>query len=253
MVKLLLEEQHGRVSFLRFNRPERDNRISADLATELTQRLLALDADPAVGVVVLGGVGPVFCLGGDHTGSGPTTADHLTFTKGFATLATTVLQLGKPVLAAVHGHAHAGGFSLLTCCDYAVMADDATLALPEIEFDLFPILAMALVLEQLPRKLFFDLVYNARHLSASESVQLGLANQSVPRDEVVARTLQKAQEIAARHPVALRIGRQSYQAMSGMGLDAALQHARYILPTLMAAVKGYEPEGASQTTDETAP
>jgi enoyl-CoA hydratase/carnithine racemase len=81
MVKLLLEEQHGRVSFLRFNRPERDNRISADLATELTQRLLDLDADPAVGVVVLGGVGPVFCLGGDHTGSGPTTADHLTFTK----------------------------------------------------------------------------------------------------------------------------------------------------------------------------
>ena len=78
-------------------------------------------------------------------------------------------RLGKPLIAAVNGDAHAGGFSVVIGCDLAVAADDATLGLPEAANGLFPFIALAIVKDALPKKVLFDLIYNARLMSADEA------------------------------------------------------------------------------------
>src|SRR5437868_264283 len=71
-------------------------------------------------------------------------------------------RLGKPLVAAVNGPAHAGGLGVMVACDLAVAADDATLGLPEAAAGLFPFIALATVRDALPKKVLFDLIYRAR-------------------------------------------------------------------------------------------
>ena len=75
---------------------------------------------------------------------------------------------------------------MIALCDLAVCAEDATLGLPEAAHGLFPLLALAIVKDSLPQKVFFDLVYRARLLNASEARLLHLVNEVVPRPRVLA-------------------------------------------------------------------
>lgn len=233
----LLSETTRNVRLLTFNRPNTGNRISEEMARLLADALLEADADPEICAIVLSGSGDTFCVGGDPGASGQTAIGHLGFTAAFSELTRTLLNLGKPVLAAVNGNAHAGGFSVLACCDLAVMSNDATLALPELHDGLFPILAMAVVQPLLPRKLFFDLVYNARSLTSAEAMELHLVNEIAPQTKVLARAVEIGQSFADSSGTAIRVGRQTYDAMRAMDLTDALEHARYVLPTLLAAVR----------------
>ena len=74
---------------------------------------------------------------------------------------------------------------MIALCDLAVCAEDATLGLPEAAHGLFPLLALAIVKDSLPQKVFFDLVYRARLLNANEARSLHLVNEVVPRPRVL--------------------------------------------------------------------
>ena len=93
---------------------------------------------------VLTGHGDVFCLGGDYRGAGAATAGRMEFGRAHINVFNAMARLGKPLVAAVNGNAHAGGFSLVVACDLAFMADDVTLGLPEAAHGLFPFLAWPL-------------------------------------------------------------------------------------------------------------
>jgi enoyl-CoA hydratase/carnithine racemase len=137
-MSLLHTETIGRVRVLTLNRPETGNRVSTQLALKLIAELDDIDRDADIGAVVLTGAGEKFCIGGDHSGSGSSPEAISLFAEAFANLNRRLETIGKPVFAAINGDAHAGGFSVLACCDIAVMSDEATLALPELEHGLFP-------------------------------------------------------------------------------------------------------------------
>src|SRR5882762_5346366 len=88
--------RRGRVAVLTLKRPERGNRVSQQMAEEITAALEAARRDAAVGACVLTGHGDVFCLGGDYQGAGPTSAGRLAFAHGFTDLAQGMARLGKP-------------------------------------------------------------------------------------------------------------------------------------------------------------
>ena len=148
---------------------------------------------------MLTGAGDVFCTGGD-TRRPHSSADRLEFARAHNDLAQATSRLGKPLVAAINGDAHAGGFSLIALCDLAVCAEDATLGLPEAAHGLFPLLALAIVKDSLPQKVFFDLVYRARLLNASEAQSLHLVNEVVPRPRVVARAIELAPSTPDANP-----------------------------------------------------
>src|SRR5262245_48756297 len=147
--------RRGRIVVLALKRPGHGNRVSQQMAEEITAALEGARTDPQIGACVLTGYGDVFCLGGDYQGAGQTTAGRMEFARAFIDLHHAMSRLGKPLIAAVNGDAHAGGFSIVIGCDLAIAADDATLGLPEAAKGLFPFLALAVVKDALPKKVLF--------------------------------------------------------------------------------------------------
>jgi enoyl-CoA hydratase/carnithine racemase len=228
--------RRGRVAVLTLQRPEHGNRVSQQMAEEITAALESARREPGIGACVLTGHGDVFSLGGDYQGAGPTTAGRMEFARAFIDMNQAMARLGKPLVAAVNGNAHAGGFSIVVACDLAIATEDATLGLPEAAHGLFPFLALAIVKDALPKKLLFDIVYNARLMRADEACALHLVNETVPRAGVLDRAVEVAESASSGHnPAILMLGRDLYYGMRGVGPSEALDQSRYALGAALAA------------------
>jgi enoyl-CoA hydratase/carnithine racemase len=227
--------RRGAIALITLNRPEHGNRLTAPLARGTAAALYAARADTGVGACVLTGAGEDFCLGGDYRGAGPTAAGREEYADALLALDAAMARLGKPLVAAVNGDAHAGGLSVVIGCDLAVAADDATLGLPEAANGLFPFIALAIVKDALPKKILFDLVYNARLMSADEARSLHVINEAVPREAVLDRALELAQRAASRRPEIVVLGRDLYYRMRGIAPADAANDARGALLAALAA------------------
>ena len=228
-------ELRGRVQIIRMRRPDHGNRVSQKMAEEMIAAFERARQSADVTACVLTGYGDVFCLGGDYQGAGPTSTGRLEFARAFMDLAQSMARLGKPVIAAVNGNAHAGGFSLVVACDMALAAEDATFGLPEAAKGLFPFLALAIVKDALPKKVLFDIVYGARLMNAAEARGLHLVNELTPRQEVLDRAVALAQQVSAGNPAILRLGRDLYYNMRNMSPLQALEESGFALVAALGA------------------
>jgi enoyl-CoA hydratase/carnithine racemase len=231
----LVVTKHGRVSVCTLTRPDAGNRITQTMAEELTLALTAARRDTSTAGCVLTGHGNVFCLGGDYLSAGATAAGRLQFGQSHIDLVDAAARLGKPLIAAVNGDAHAGGFSLVAACDMAYIAQGATLGLPERAHGLFPFLALAIARDTLPKKILFEIIYNARLLRAEEACALHLANAVVTREAVLPRAIEAVERAADGNPDILRLGRDLYYAMRGLSPADALDQSRLTLVAALAA------------------
>lgn len=231
----LLQKLDEDVLILTINRPERDNRIDPALADDLCAALRSARVAEKVRAVVLTAAGDVFCLGGDIDRFPDGTAfDYLRFAKAFSEISHTMAGLGKPLIAAVNGDAFAGGFSLLAGCDMAIVANDARFGLPELEYGLFPLLALATTHALLPPKLMFEIIYESRLLTADEACALHLANRTAPKDKVVQEAFVLARRLGGRNATGIMFGRDAFYAMRNAALIAANDHARFALSALLS-------------------
>lgn len=229
MATLIEVGQRGRVAVLTLKRPGSGNRMTTQMAVEMTAALDAAGRDPGIGACVMTGHGDVFCRGGDYMSAGPTEADRTAYAQALIGMDEAMFRLGKPLVAAVNGDAHAGGFSVVAGCDLAVMAEDAKLGLPEAAKGLFPFIALAIVKEGLPKKLLFDIVYNARLMNAQEARSLHLVNDVVARGAVLDKAIAAAEKASGHDPQILKLGRDLYYGMRGAAPSDALEQARVAL------------------------
>jgi enoyl-CoA hydratase/carnithine racemase len=220
---------------LTLNRPTHGNRLTAALARAIAAALLAARADSAIGACVLTGAGNDFCLGGDYHGAGPTPEGRAEYADALLAMDAAMARLGKPLVAAVNGNAHAGGFGVVVGCDLAIAAHDATLGLPESANGLFPFVALAIVKDALPKKVLFDLIYRARLMSAGEAQSLHIVNETAPRDEVLERAVDLAGRAGAHRPEIVALGRDLYYRMRGHSYPDAIADARETLLAALAA------------------
>jgi enoyl-CoA hydratase/carnithine racemase len=229
MATLIEVGRRGRVAVLTLKRPGSGNRMTTQMAVEITAALDSARRDPGIGACVMTGHGDVFCLGGDYLSAGPTAAGRTAYSNALIGMDEAMFRLGKPLVAAVNGDAHAGGFGVVAGCDLAVMADDATLGLPEAAKGLFPFIALAIVKDALPKKLLFDIVYNARLMNAQEARSLHLVNEVVARGAVLDKAIAAAEKASGHDPQILKLGRDLYYGMRGAGPAEALEQARVAL------------------------
>ncbi|QFU76590.1 crotonase/enoyl-CoA hydratase family protein [Halioglobus maricola] len=191
-----LYEVNDRVATITFNRPERLNAITFELARELPRVIDAAAADPEVHVIVLQGAGKGFCGGYDlqeyaeQQSEHPCGQDEMPWdqTADFQAMwectqhYMSIWRCNKPVIAKVHGAAVAGGSDIALCCDMILMADDARIGYPPTRVWGIPTTMMwvyRLGIEQAKRMLFTgDLV------SGKEAETMGLIQQSVPANEL---------------------------------------------------------------------
>ena len=231
----LVVERRGRVAVLMLARPEHGNRLTAPLAREVVAALAAARDDRGVGACVLTGAGDVFCLGGDWRGAGATAAGREAYADALIEMDSAMARLGKPLIAAVNGHAHAGGFATALACDLAIVADDATLGLPEAANGLFPFIALAIVKDALPKAVLFDLIYRARLMPAAEACAMRVVSEAVPRAAVLDRAVEVAEQAAAHRPEIVALGRDLYYRLRGVPPEKALDDARQTLLAALAA------------------
>jgi enoyl-CoA hydratase/carnithine racemase len=136
----------------------------------------------------------------------------------------------------VNGDAHAGGFASALACDHAIVAEDATLGLPEAANGLFPFIALAIVKDALPKSVLFDLIYRARLMPAAEARALRIISEVVPRAAVLDRAVEIAEQASAHRAEIVALGRDLYYRLRGTPPAQALEDARQaLLAALVAA------------------
>ncbi|MEU0042649.1 crotonase/enoyl-CoA hydratase family protein [Streptomyces werraensis] len=226
-------ERQGAVTTVVLSRPGARNAVDGPTAAELADAFRAFEADDEARAAVLWGEGGTFCAGADLKALGTDRANRVA-EDGDGPMGPTRLRLSKPVIAAVSGHAVAGGLELALWCDLRVAEEDAV-------FGVFcrrwgvPLIDGGTV--RLPRligtSMAMDMILTGRPVPAAEAYAMGLANRVVP----VGRARAEAEELAAslaRFPQAcLRSDRASVLEQEGLGeeeaLAAELRHGAAVL------------------------
>lgn len=228
----VLYEVRNRVAWVTVNRPEARNAINPEVLTGLFDSFHRAEEDSDVSAVVLTGAGDkAFCAGGD-LGTFPTeggiVAQH--HARGrFGELFLKMRKLSKPVIAAINGHALAGGLGLALACDLAIAVKEATFGVPEIKRGLLPMMVMALLFRHIGPKRALELVLTGDRISAEKALWLGMVNEVVEREELSERTEQFAARIIRHSPLAIRLGKEAAYTMSDMELEQALAYLQAML------------------------
>ncbi|NMO93292.1 crotonase/enoyl-CoA hydratase family protein [Actinomycetospora sp. TBRC 11914] len=212
----------GVVTTVTLDRPERRNAVDGPTAQALADAFRAFDADDEAAVAVLHGAGGVFCAGADLTALA-TERRNRTEPDGDGPMGPTRMRLSKPVIAAVAGHAVAGGLELACWCDLRVADETAVFGVfcrrwgvPLIDGGTVRLPAL------IGRSRAMDLVLTGRPVDAAEALGMGLANRVVPAGEALAAAQALARELAAFPQVCLRSDRASVLDAEGLDEPAAL-------------------------------
>jgi len=220
-MKSVLNEAQGDVLVVTINRPEVRNAVDGATARALAEAFRAFDADSSMRVAVLTGAAGTFCAGADLKALAAGQANTLSEV-GDGPMGPTRMLLSKPVIAAVEGHAVAGGLELACWCDLRVAARDAVFGVYCRRFGV-PLVDLGTI--RLPRLIghshALDLILTGRGVSGDEALRMGLANRLVERGRALEAALELARELAALPHTCLRSDRlSSYEQWSLATPDA---------------------------------
>ncbi len=211
-------QRDGPVTTVLIDRPERRNAVDRATAAELAQAFRDFEADDDALVAVLGGTGGHFCAGADLKGVAQGQPNRLD-PQGEGPMGPSRMQLDKPVIAAISGHAVAGGLELACWADLRVADEDAVLGVFCRRWGV-PLIDGGAA--RLPRLIglsrALDLILTGRPVSAQEALAIGLVNRVVPSGGALAGARRLALQIAAFPQACLRADRRSAHA----ALDAPL-------------------------------
>ena len=223
----VLYEVRDRVATVTLNRPERRNPLSGAMMRDIVAALDTARDDAEVRAVVLTGAGDrAFCAGADLGGfdAEATEVEKHLERAGFVEMFTTIERLGKPIVACLNGHALAGGLGLALSCDLVVAADTAGLGTPEINVGLWPMMVMAIINRNLPRKRAMELYMTGDRIDAARALEWGLVNRVVPAAEVRQAAHELAVRLAGKSPLIMRLGRDAFYTVDGMAYEPALRY-----------------------------
>jgi len=218
----VLTETQGDVLIVTINRPEVRNALDGATAQALAEAFGEFEVDSSQRVAVLTGAAGTFCAGADlkalAAGQGKKLSED-----GDGPMGPTRMLLSKPVIAAVEGHAVAGGFELACWCDLRVAARDAVFGVYNRRFGV-PLVDLGTI--RLPRLIghshALDLILTGRGVSGDEALRMGLANRLVEHGVALGAALQLAHQLAAFPQTGLRSDRLSaYEQWSLSTADAA--------------------------------
>jgi len=214
----------GPIAVITIDRPEVANAIDRPTAEALADAFRRFDADESLSVAVLTGANGKFCAGADLKAmrDDPARVSRVA-PDGDGPVGPTRMLLGKPVVAAVEGHAVAGGLELVAWCDLRVAAEDAVFGVFCRRWGI-PLMDGGTIrlVRLIGHSHALDLILTGRGVSGEEALRMGLANRLVPRGQALAAAMSLAREIASRPQTALRSDRLCSYEQWSLALDEAL-------------------------------
>ncbi len=205
----ILVETHGaddprKVGLIRLNRPQALNALNSALIDEVNTALMAFEADPQVGCIVLTGSEKAFAAGADIKEMQPKTYLDA-YLEDFITSWEQVTRARKPIIAAVSGFALGGGCELAMMCDFILASDTAKFGQPEIRLGVIPGAGGTQRLTRyIGKAKAMEMCLSGRMMDAAEAERAGLVSRVIPAADLLAEALKTAAQIAAMPlPVAL--------------------------------------------------
>lgn len=210
-------ERTGRTLVVRLNRPQALNALDVDAMRALNQALRDFRDDPGLDVGIITGTGDrAFCTGADLKKTLPPQTSFAqayfapyeqSIEDGLYVRAITLseLNIGKPLIAAVNGHALGGGAEIALDCDLRIASENATFGLPEARWASVPAVGgVSKLLRAVPRAVAMKMILTGDRISAQEAHRVGLVSDLVPADELLETALKLADRITSNGPLAIK-------------------------------------------------
>src|SRR5918912_2123704 len=221
----LLLEKRGRVAIITINRPEKRNALNIRTREEGAVLLESLRDDDGVGVVVFTGAGDKSFIAGADIGefAGRTALTQRDVMLG-RSLFTAIDSFPKPVIAMINGYCLGGGCELALACDLRIASETASFGQPEINLGIIPGGGGTQRLTRLVGEgKAMELILTGEIINAQTAYNIGLVNMVVPAADLEGKTMELANRIAEKSPIALRMAKEAVKLASRSNLDEGLR------------------------------
>jgi len=221
----LLYEKKGKVAYMTIDRPRALNAVDPETLQELSQALLDFRDDAERWVAILTGVGErAFCVGADIKDMLPVLGEIRNEWWRIPPTILRGLELWKPIIAAINGHALGGGLELALACDLRIAAENATFGVPEVTLGIIPGWGGT---QRLPRAIpaakAAELLFFGQRIDAQEAYRIGLINKVVPLPQLLPAAEEWAQRLCEIPPLAVRAAKEAMVRGVEMSLEEGLR------------------------------
>jgi enoyl-CoA hydratase/carnithine racemase len=247
----LLRETLGSICVLTLNRPEARNSLSEGLIAELHAALTEIHDDADVRAVVIAANGPAFSAGHDMKELTARRADadrgrgyFAEIMNACSAMMQAIVQLPKPVVAAVQGVATAAGCQLVASCDLGVASEAASFATPGVDIGLFCSTPMVALSRNVPRKQAMEMLLTGEPISAETARQFGLVNRVVAAGTERNAAIALAKKVALKSAYTVKLGKAAFYRQAEMSLADAYRYAAEVMTENMMARDAEEGIGA---------
>ena len=226
---VLQTRRRDAVLYATLDRPGSGNALSLDLIGSLQDLWQRLEDDTSVRAVVLEGAGRFFCTGHDLREILDSNEDGGEFARRLADACNRMMlsinRLPQPVIAKVHGIATAAGCQLVATCDLAIASKDARFGTPGVNIGTWCSTPSVALSRTVGRKHAMQMLLTGRLYDADDAFRMGLVNEVVPADRLAAAVDALADEIAAKSPYAVALGKRSFYRQLDLDIAAAYDFA----------------------------
>jgi methylglutaconyl-CoA hydratase len=224
-IQLALE---GKLATLTLNRPDKRNAISFELIDDLLRALDEVAKSDTI-ILILTGAGKAFCSGMDLDDlkalTGRTPEQNLQDSKTMVQLFRSLYEFPKVTIAAVNGAAIAGGTGLALLCDFTLASPDAKFGYTEVRIGFVPAIVSTFLLRQVGEKHARDLLLTGRLFDAAEAARMGLINEIVPGEQLMARARQLASVLLENSSASLFATKKLLTDHARTEIDAQIEEA----------------------------
>jgi methylglutaconyl-CoA hydratase len=224
----LLLDTTGHLATVTLNRPDKRNAISTQMIAELQSALDEIEKTHAR-VVILTGTGKAFCAGIDldllRCIARQTPAENQDDSRRIAKMFRKIWSYSRPLIAAVNGHALAGGCGIATLCDFTLAVPEAKFGYTEVKIGFLPAIVSVFLTRQIGEKRARDLLLTGRLVEAAEAKDLGLVNEIVPAENLMTRAQELADSILAASPSSITRAKHLLVSAAAASVDHDLERA----------------------------
>jgi methylglutaconyl-CoA hydratase len=218
------------LAYITLNRPEKRNAFSYDLVTELKYAFQEAQDDQQVKIVILKAEGSVFCAGADldylQKLQNASYEENLADSVYLKDLYAQIYNFPKVVIAAVQGHALAGGCGLITVCDFVFSVPEAKFGYTEVKIGFVPAIVMTFLLRKIGESRAKSLLITGNLITAEKAVNYGLVNDTVPAERLYEFVEQFALSLCSQNSAqAMGSTKQMVATIQSLELTEALQYA----------------------------
>ena len=230
----ILVQTRGKVGLITLNRPKALNALNSQVMADVVAALQALEADPAVGAIVLTGSERAFAAGAaikEMQAKGYIDVYMEDFFAGWDALG----RVRKPIIAAVAGYALGGGCELAMMCDFIIAGDNARFGQPEITLGVMPGMGGSQRLTRFVGKSkAMEMCLTGRQMDAAEAERAGLVSRIVPAADLVEEALKAAEKIASFSLPAVMMTKEAVNRSYETTLAEGIRFERRVFHSMFA-------------------